>query len=432
MYMKPLFIMLGLSLVIAVSSAQLNAQSNRPFGATNMDQSTYAMGSMRWNVVFVQGDGTEQTQRETWTAGEIANVQTKVSDAANYWEGLTSGFHQNARLSIDVNYVNGNQPLLTGKEPSTNTQETWVNDVMGTLGYNGANRFNNVRDFNNDQRDAGGTHWAATVFIMDNTEANLSSYAYAYHGGPYTILTHNAAGWTPDNFHMVLAHEMGHIFFAHDEYAASGRTVLDRGGYLNVENGNASRDANGNIITPPQPNALMRNNGNFNTGQIFDPSVFASDQFGHRDTDGDLIPDILDTTPTLTGNDTGSSGSDFVFDGSVVVDPIDNQNPLNINFSNSQIDMTINTIASAFYTLDGSGPIALSTLDGAFGDYTESLGFTLSGLAGGDHLIEVFSMNSVDNMSNVLTFNFTAVPEPSGLVVLAMMSGLWLRRRRSA
>ena len=419
------------SLILFTAPVISQAQSNRPFGAADMDQSTFALGTMRWNVIFVQGDGSEQTQRETWTATEIANVQTKITGAANYWEGLTSGFHTNARLSIDINYVNGNTPMFTGKEPTTNTSETWINDVMGTLDYNSTSRFNNVRDFNNDQRDAGDTNWAATVFIMNNTEANLSSYAYAYHGGPYTILTHNAAGWTPDNFHMVLAHEMGHIFFAHDEYAASGRTVLDRGGYLNVENGNASRDADGNIITPPQPNALMRNNGNFGTGEIFDPSVWASDQFGHRDSDMDSIPDILDTTPALTGNDAGSSGLDFLFDGSVVVSPLDNENPLNINFSNSQSDMTINTIESAFYSLDGAGPIALSALDGEFGDYMEDLNFSLTGLSAGEHVIQVFTMNSVDNMSNVLTFNFTAVPEPSSLVVLGLMMGtVFMRRRR--
>lgn len=400
-----------------------------------MDQSAYALGSMTWNVAFVQGDGSIQDSAESWTAAEIANLQGKITDAANYWEGLTSGFHENARLSININYLNNASPLLTGYEPTSDTSEIWINDVVDDLGYTSNSRFTNVRNLNHDSRVANGTHWAATIFIMDNLDQGRASYAYAYHGGPYTILTHNAAGWQPQNFNMVLAHEMGHIFFAHDEYAASNRRVTDRGGYLNVENGNASRDENGDVITPPQPNALMRNNGNFNTHEPYDPSVFSSAMFGHRDTDNDGIPDILDTNPELAGDMDASDESlgRFVFNGFSEVNPLENLNPLNVGFSNSQSAMTINTIQDAFYTINGGGPMFFDAVDGDYDDYLENLNLTLDGLTAGTYEIEIFTRNSVDNDSNLLSFTFNstfAVPEPGSLALLSLVGLTALGRRR--
>ena len=383
-----------------------------------MDQSTFAMGSMQWNVIFVEGNSSVP-QRESWTATEISKMQTEISQAESYWEGLTSSLHPNAQLSINVNYVNGAVPMTATSEPTANRSESWVNDVMTPLGYTSASRYTNVRNFNHNQRVGAGTHWATTMFIIDNTQYNNDSYAYAYYGGPFTILTHNAAGWTPPNFNMVLSHEMGHIFNALDEYAASGARTTDRGGYLNTLNGNASLDGSGNPITPPQPNALMRNNGNFGTGVPFSPSVFSTAMFGHQDTDSDTIPDILDTFPTLTGNDSGSNPTtgEFAFSGSMNVNDINNQNPLNINFSNSQSDMTINTIASASYSLDGGLAVPFGATDGTYDDYTEALGFSIPGLSPGAHAIDVFGTNSVGNPSNTLNFNINVIPEPSTLVL---------------
>ena len=407
---------------------------NLPRGAQTMDQSAFAMGSMQWNVIFVEGDGSVQAAQESWTAAEITNLQTKISGAETYWEGLTSGFHPNAQLSINVNYVNGTTPMTTGYEPTTDRSEVWVNDIMNTLGYMSASRYTNVRNFNQATRVAANTHWATTVFAIDNTSVGLDSYAYAYFGGPFTILTHDPAGWTPANFNFVLAHEMGHILMALDEYAASGVRTTYCGGYLNIASGNASLDGGGNPVTPPQPNALMLNNGNFGTGVAYPPSVFSSGMFGHQDTDLDTIPDILDTFPTLAGDAAGSDPltGEFDFTGSLTVNDITNANPLNVGFSNSRSDMTINTIASASYVLDSGSAIPFGALDSTYDDYTESLGFTIPGLGLGPHTIDVYGTNSVGNQSNWLSFNFTVVPEPGtlGVLVLVLTGIAAIRHRR--
>lgn len=195
---------------------QAAPSSSLPYGAQTMDQSAFALGTMRWNVIFVEGNGAIQTKRETWTPAEIATIQNGIVGAKNYWEGRTASFVPGARLSIDINYVNGGSPLYTGYEPSTDWSEVWINSVMSQVGYNNSNRFTNVRNFNQAQRTTVGKNWSTTIFVIDNTSAGLTSYAYAYYGGPFTILENNSAGWGPQNFNMVLSHEMGHIFGSSD------------------------------------------------------------------------------------------------------------------------------------------------------------------------------------------------------------------------
>lgn len=413
---------------------------NLPRNAAVMDQSAYGLGSMTWNVIMLESSGAIDGNQENWTAGEIATIQTEINQAKTYWEGLTAGFHPNTRLTIDVHYENAGVPMATGYEPINrpSTDETlWINQVMNTLGYNNASAYNNVRNYNQARRVADNNHWATTIFVVDDTvdvnnDFTNGRFAYAYFGGPFTVLTQGNDGWGNSNFNMVLAHEMGHIFNALDEYPESGVRNTQRGGYLNGLTSNASLDGAGLPVVPPQPNALMLNNGNFGTGVPYAPHSSASHNFGHWDSDGDTIPDILDTPPTLTGNDVGSdpAGGDFVFSGNLFVNDLNNQNPLNIGFSNSLADMTINTIAGAAYSLDGGLPVPFNPTDGTHDDYSEGLGFTLLNLAAGAHNIIVGGVDSVGNPSNLLTFQFISqVPEP-GALMLALFGMIGLANVR--
>ena len=62
----------------------------------------------------------------------------------------------------------------------------------------------------------------------------------------------------------------------------------------------------GNRVAPPYPNALMLNNGDYNSHVPYSPSPWSRSQCGFQDTDSDGKPDILDTLPALTGTNAGS------------------------------------------------------------------------------------------------------------------------------
>jgi hypothetical protein len=252
------------------------------------------------------------------------------------------------------------------------------------------------------------------------------------------VLTQGNNGWQINNFSMVLSHEMGHIFGALDEYQGSGVRNTRRAGYLNGLTLNVSLDGSGSPVTPPQPNALMLNNGDHNgTGATYLPHWSSAHNFGLYDADGDTIPDILDTPATLTGSDTLSDpvSGNFSFAGSISVNDYPNANPLNFGFSNSRARMTINTIVGMAYSLDGGAPTPFPPLDAAYDDYTESVGFSITGLRYGPHTIDVVGVDSVGNPSNMLHFQFnsTLVPEPGAmLLALTAMLGLLNVRRRQA
>ena len=431
-YTLPKLMLVAVSLAsLAACPGRLDAQ--RPWGAQDKDQSAYALGSFALNVIFVESDDqVTGPDEENWTAEQLTNLHTQIEQAATFWEGLTASYHPNAKLDITVNYVNGGTPLETRYEPITmsgyGSMSVWVNPVMQTLGYTSSDSNTNIRNFNNDQRDSLDTHWAATLYVVndavdDDNKFSDDYFAFSLYGGPYIVTTYDNDGWGISRYARVLSHELGHVFFALDEYYASGARNNYRSGYLNGINGNAERDSLGRRVTPDQPNALMLNT-------TLDPSEFTSVQVGHLDTDDDGIPDILDTIPLLVGN-TAASDADagiFAFSGYGIVNPVDNNNPK--TWAESGADITINTIDEGAYNLDGQGWISFLPGDGSYGDSLEDIELELSGLDVGLHTIDLRLTNSVGNHSDIQSFELLVTPEPCTLGVLCLGAFACLRRSR--
>ncbi len=424
-------------MVVAVSLASLAAcpdrlAARRPWQAQDRDQSAYALGSFALNVIFLESDGSTDPNQEDWTAGQLTDLHTEIEQAAAFWEGLTASYHPNARLDITVNYVNAGVPMATGYEPITRSgygdRSLWMNQVMAAMGYNSSNADINTRDFNNDQRDSLDTHWAATLYVVnDAADANNmfsdNRFAFSEFGGPYIVTTYGNNGWGIDRYERVLSHELGHVFFALDEYYGSGARNNQRSGYLNGINGNAERNSAGTRVTPPQPDALMINT-------VLDPSSYTSVQVGHLDSDNDSIPDILDTVPLVIGDTDGSDADAgiFAFSGYAIVNPIDNKNPK--TWAESGADITINTIAGGYYNLDGGGWTSFLPTDGQYGGYFEMLELEISGLDPGPHTIDLRIINSVDNYSDTHSFELLVTPEPSSAIVLLLGLCAVVRRGR--
>lgn len=429
-----------IGLTIAWLAARVPAASaSLPYGAEFKDQSAYALGTFSLNVVFIESNGAIDPNQEDWSAQQLDSVREQVDLAVDFWEGQTAGYHPNARLKFTVDYANGGVPLETRYEPITrpgtmSATKTWSSDALTGLLYEGQPVFD-AETLNEIARLEHDTNWATTVFVIndevdeDNRFTN-GQFAFSGIGGPFVVMTYGNDGWGIDRFHRVLAHELGHTFFALDEYEESRARNTERSGYLDGVNGNAERNGNGQIVTPPQPHALMLDN-------TLEMSPFTKVQVGLVDTDGDSIPDILDSPPVLKNllTESDSDAGWFRFRALAEVTAIPNLNTFNLSISSSGAPMTINWIDGAEYRLDLGDWIPFAAADGAFGGYLEGLDLLVDNIQRGEHLLHFRARNSVDLYSDVRTFAFTSnVPEPAGWVLAAcgivVIATLPLRPRR--
>jgi PKD repeat protein len=359
------------------------------------DSTEYMIGTVRVSVILLESDGTVDTQTENWATSERTNVQGEVQAALNWWAGRATA--NGVTLSFSVDWSNLNSPIATDYEPinrcgpCSTGQALWIQEAMTALGYNSfTNYFTNVRDYNNDLRNNAGMDWGFTIFVVDssndgNNRFTDNYFAYAYLGGPFTVMTYGNNGWGIGRMNMVTAHEMGHIFYALDEYAASGCTNTERSGYYNTVNANCENSGTGNA------NIMIAN-----TLTGASPRVETREMIGWRDSDSDGIEDVLDTFPTTTLN---AYSPDPSFDttptytGSSTVVARTNNNP-----RGPGNDVTINTIANIQYRVDSGSWIGASASDGAFDEPAESFTFTTSTLSTGVHTICARATNSEGNI----------------------------------
>jgi hypothetical protein len=206
---------------------------------------------------------------------------------------------------------------------STNDQ-AWRHPIMAKLlkrAVGAADAPPPERAYDNAVRKANGTDWAFTLYVVDSLHDDAKAtddptpgefpdgaFAYTYSlFGPYTVTTYDNATYTPANFDGVLAHEIGHEFGALDEYAApagypSSGSLFS--GYLWVKNANATQGGTTHDICIMRGGAegLAAYQGTaYGSDRSVDGGICPSTrgQIGWRTTRNDL-PDVVDTTPTVT------------------------------------------------------------------------------------------------------------------------------------
>ncbi|RMF31919.1 MAG: hypothetical protein D6759_09310 [Chloroflexi bacterium] len=194
----------------------------------------------------------------------------------------------------------------------------------------------------------------------------------------------------------VLAHEIGHIFRALDQYAAAGIACDVSSGYLNVETQNSQAGQ----CAMDLPSIMRGGIFPFLSGAI-DP--YARGQIGWWDTDEDGILDPVDTTPELVLQSVEEGEGRLSLRGWARDLPYP---------SPTLSDVTINTIAAVEYHLDGNAEWApAEPADGAFDTISETFRLTLTPLPVGLHVLSLRAVNRVGNASPVITYTFFA-PDP--------------------
>jgi hypothetical protein len=355
------------------------------------DLSEFMIGTIALGIIFLESDGSIDPSTEDWTQQEKDQALGSLGVGGGHlkwynWfsqEGYTyhSFFTYGEINTVEISY----EPII---HPSAITDDTYeklyVEEAMGKLGYNTGDWMQRVRDYANHLRDTietlpgyYGTDWAFVVFLVDNSNDadGLFSdgyHAYAYLGGPFTVCPHLVPGGPPGPvLYQVFAHEMGHIFYATDEYDGSP----DYSGYLNVQ------DVEGSGCIMDNLNLCV--------------SSGSKQQVGWKDSDSDGRADILDTFPETTlipYSPDPTSDNTPTYTGSATVQPMTNQNP-----NGPGNDITTNTVAAVEYRVDGGTWMWADPDDGYYDEGVETYTFTTPPLTEGTHTIETRATNKVGN-----------------------------------
>ncbi len=277
----------------------------------------------------------------------------------------------------------------------------WISEAMTYLGYPDTDYYwipdiyTQTLDYINDLRDQLGTNWAFAIFVADSSndpDGKFADgmYAYAMLGGPFFVMTYDNGFEGIDAMNRLTAHEMGHIFYATDEY----NDVKEYSGYLYVS------DIDGSYCRMDNSNTARLCKGT--KGQI-----------GWRDTDGDGILDIVDTVPDTTLNPylpDPTSNPTLTYTGSVTVAAYPNRNPF---WWYERRNITINTITNVEYRIDNGPWMNATPTDGAFDEAQENFTFTTPSLSGGVHKIEVRGTNSVGNVETSYASDIVTIAIPT-------------------
>jgi parallel beta-helix repeat protein len=350
----------------------------------------YAMGSVKVGVIFVESNGTIDSETENWSVARMSIAKSEIQDGLNWWAGQ----EPNASLTfsmVDLGIKN------TSYEPIQNihtNESMWVNEIMADLGYSTGTFLERVKGYSNQLRSSYNTDWAFTILVVDSdndtdsfpgcySDATFANQwcAWAYMEYGYFTMTYDNDGWGVTRMNNVTAHETGHMFYATDEYTIPG----ERSGYLNaLESGAVA----GHL--------MFDNTLNLSTGSI--------EQIGWRDTDSDGILDILDTIPN-TYLDPATGGTSFdetpYIQGAAVVVPLNNDNP-----SGEKNAITLNILTNVQYRINNGTWINTTPLDGTFDEPVEYYFIKLGKLANGQYFVETRAWNSVGNYDTTYA-NFT-------------------------
>jgi len=348
------------------------------------DTSEYLLGSVAVSVFLVESDGTGDVQTENWTAVDVSAVQTEVQDALAFWAAAEPRANVTFNVSFETPTVTV-EPInrVCGWDPGavfTCEEGLWVNEVMLQKGYGSGTPFFRVRTYLNDRRTALGTDWAFAAFVLNSANdtdgrfaappGGTSAFAYSWMGGPWLFLTRDNAGIGLGGLNEVFAHEMGHIFYATDEYNG----LLESSGYRNA----ADEEGSGCLMDTGLPTCLS--NG-------------TREQVGWTDVDVDGYLDPVgeepDTALTVVPP-AANPGQNLTYRGNATIPALPNLNPLDAGN-----DIQVADVVNVSYSLDSGPWVYASPDDGAFDGDEEPFTVNLSVAAGGPHSIEVCATSSV-------------------------------------
>jgi hypothetical protein len=382
------------------------------------ETAAFAAGRVAVGVVFLESDGGRMTSTEDWTDYDPSYpgqdrrqmVLAKVQSALDWWNArspdgslelfLPAAGAYGAPRTAGTGYEPINRAVRYGYGGRRNvlSDAAWRWQAMSALGF----RPDRTDDkpfpetlYADRLRVSSGADWAFVVYVVDSLhdgDGMFPNGVVAYTAdlfGPYCMLTYDNDGYRFANFDAVLAHEIGHVFGALDEYSPPSRGYPSTGdlrsGYLGVRNGNAVVGGNGGAHRC----LMLGANATLSAFRDGDLCPWTRGQTGLRDADGDSRPDVVDTRPafsTKLETTDGETGA-VTLRGTVTERPRKRGRiSMGVYFRR---DISIRVPHEARYRVDGGAWKALAASDGVFDEPAEGWTLTTGPLAPGHHMLEL-------------------------------------------
>jgi hypothetical protein len=371
------------------------------------ETAAFAAGRTAVGVVFLESDGSRMTSTEDWSGARKDAVLMKIQNALDWWNAQSpdgslelfmpaAGSYGAPRtvqigyepIRMDVKYGWAGRRVLS--------DAAWRWPAMRTLGFGPGTKNDKPHpetlyaDRIRRQNDA---DWAFVLYVVDSrqdADGMFRNKVVAYTAdlfGPYCMLTYDNDGYGFANFDAVLAHEMGHVFGALDEYKPPAAGYPSTGdltsGYLGVRNSNAVIGG-----TTDLPCIMLGSNDTLSAfaGNQLCPSTIG--QTGLRDGDGDSRPDVVDTRPAFSTQLESSSGSGAVTLRGTVAERPRRHGRISggVYFRH---DLSIKVPHEARYRVDDGAWQPLTAADGAFDEPSEGWSLTTEPLTVGHHTLEL-------------------------------------------
>jgi hypothetical protein len=307
------------------------------------------MGKIAVSIILLESNGTTDPSTEDWTDAEITKVlseiQTTLDWLASQNPNASVSFVTETHLRVPTSY----EPISR----SSTEIHLWVSEIMNYLGYRNIGYVYQMHDYVNILRENLRTDWAFAIFIVNSNNDSDGVFAdysaeFAALGGPSIFMTYDNGMLGIDKMDLVCAHEIGHIFWADDEYFSKPTYS----GYLN-------------IVNIPHSGGIM---------DSFDRATWKLSgaplgltgtwgQVGWRDSNGNGIQDIVDTSQQVYFNLPTNVGNKLNFTGVAAVTSYQNKNPSSNNpnawhydtekgWVYTPVNVTINKIQSVQFRID--------------------------------------------------------------------------------
>ncbi|HMB68518.1 MAG TPA: hypothetical protein VKU85_04380, partial [bacterium] len=352
------------------------AAGPNPFGRIH-----FAAGRCAVELIFPESEGPASVV--DWTDTQIAQVQASLVRALNWWVSRSNGW---------LTFVLTNHGRVTTLQEAAQVHYTQLDflygELMASLGFPGADYAIQLYEFQEASLARTGADWSFTQFVLyaNGFQGWPGVAGYASIGGPFTT-THTGVSFLP----FTMAHEIGHIFQAQDEYSPFCSCNGCCFGYLSAEQGNCEECA----ISGP---CIMKgSSGTYTLADLLDmenrvhPCEWTRKMTGLWDGNSDGRWDVVETYPetelVTAMPETLQTSQAFPLEGNAWDVPY----PAPASFGQP---VTVNRIRTVQSRVDGGSWVEGTALDGIFGSKQEGFRVLLPAVGGGPHTVSVQAVNT--------------------------------------